>query len=435
MSTDTSHELPAIHGGRPARTAPLPWELPGSHWMGQEEIDGATKVLTSRSPFRYYGPKLEHMVDRLEEAFAARLGRKYALGTASGTAALSCAFAALRIGPGDEVLIPGYLWVSCVGAIVRAGAIPRLVDIDDTFCVSPEDMANKIGPRTKALLLIHMSGAPGNLDAIMAIARESGIKVVEDCAQANGASYKGRPVGTFGDIAIFSFQLNKNMTAGEGGILVCDDEKLYKRSFAAHDMGYARNAEGRLDWTDDRYQLWGLGARMSELAGAVALAQLQKLDKITAAMHKSKYAIREELASIAALQPRRIVDPDGDTAPFFIVTLPTPETCQQFYAALEAEGIRGPEGSMACIPMERWGLHWHWNNRSLVEKRSQDSSGRPWTDPLNDFARDYCYERGVLPNCSDLASRSVLLTIASCLTDQDVEEIILAYRKAAAATL
>lgn len=435
MSTDDREERPAVPGGAPARTAPLPWELPGAHWIGREEIDGVVNVLTNRSPFRYYGPSLQHAVDTLEKEFAARLGRRYALGTASGTAALSCAFVALGVGPGDEVLIPGYAWVSCLGAIVRAGAIPRLVDIDDTFCVSPEDLARKIGPRSKALLLVHMSGAPGDLDAVTTVARGAGLKVVEDCAQANGASYKGRPVGSFGDIAIFSFQLNKNMTSGEGGMFVCDDEHLYKRAFAAHDMGYARNAEGRLDPFDEEYQLWGMGARMSELAGAMALAQLRKLDQITEAMRRAKYAIRRELESISGILLRRIADPEGDSGPFLIFTLPTPELSRKFFEALMAEGIRGQEGSMACIQMEQWGLHWHWNNRSLVERRGQDPSGRPWTDPLNAFAADYRYGRGELPNCDDRAQRSILLTIASCLADTDVQEIIAAFRKAAKAVL
>ncbi len=421
--------------GTPARTEPLPWELPGAHWIGQEEIDEVVKVLANRSPFRYYGPSPQHAVDTLEREFAARLGRQYALGTASGTAALTCAFVALGVGPGDEVLIPGYAWVSCLSAIVRTGAIPRLVDIDDTFCVSAQDLARKIGPRSKALLLVHMSGAPGDLDAVLSVARGAGIKVVEDCAQANGASYKGRPTGSFGDIAIFSFQINKNMTSGEGGMLVCDDEHLYKRAFAAHDMGYARDAEGRLDPSDEQYQLWGIGARMSELAGAMALAQLHKLDRITAAMRRAKYAIRREIEAIPGLQPRRIADTEGDSSPFLIVTLPTPTLCQDFFRALDAEGLRGPAGSMACIPMEQWGLHWHWNNRSLVERRGQDPSGRPWSDPLNAFARDYRYERGVLPNCDDLAGRSILLTIASCLTDNDVKEISTAFRRAAEAVL
>jgi len=435
MHTKTDSSDLAVHGGAPVRTELLPWELPGTHWMGEEERELVSKVVASRSPFRYYGLDPVHMVDTLEQEFARRLGRKYALATSSGTAALTAAFTALGVGPGDEVLMPGYLWVSCIGAVVRLGAIPRLVDIDDTFGISPEDLTRKIGPHSRALLVIHMSGAPGDLDPILRIAREAGLRVVEDCAQANGGFYKGKPIGSFGDLAIVSFQANKNMTSGEGGILVCDDEELYKRSFAAHDMGYARNAAGRLDPSDERYQLWGIGARMSELCGAMALAQFRKLDRIIGAMRKAKYAIRRELEQIDGLKCRRIVDTEGDTGPFLIATLPSAAVARSFVAALHAEGLKGPEGSLVCLHMDDWHFHWHWNNLSLVNRRSLHACGWPWTTPANAFAKDYAYHRGTLPNCDDLSSRSVLLSIASCLTDEDVGQIIEAFQKVAAALL
>lgn len=433
MSTRTTlpTEKLAIAGGAPVRTTPLPWELPGAHWIGEEELEMVSRVIKARSPFRYYGLDPQHMVDKLEAAWRTRLNRKFALATSSGTAALTIALNALDVGPGDEVLVPGYLWVSCLSAIVRLGAIPRLVDIDDTFCVCPKDLATKITPRSKVLLLIHMSGAPGDLDPILAIAREHGIKILEDCAQANGAKYKDRFVGTFGDMAIFSFQLNKNMSSGEGGMLVCDDEPLYMTSFAAHDMGYARNAKGRLDPNDERYQLWGIGSRMSEITAAMALAQLDKLDKISKHMHTRKWQIRNKLSKLPGISLRRIVDPEGDSGPFLIGSLDTPELCRDFVAAVRAEGIRGTEGSLAFLPMEEWGLHWHFNNPSLVNHRGVNRGGWPWTDPANAFAKDYDYGRGSLPNCSDFASRSFLLTIASCLTDQDVADIVHAFTKVA----
>jgi len=429
------HEKLAIDGGTPVRCEPLPWELPGAHGMGRDELEMAARVIMAKSPFRYYGPDLQHMVDSLEGAFCERLGRKFALGVSSGSAALYLAFGALGIGPGDEVLLPGYLWVSCLSAVVRLGAVPKLVDIDETFCTSPADFEQKIGPRSRAALFVHMSGAPGDVDALTRIARNSGLKIVEDCAQANGASYHGQPVGTFSDIAIFSLQLNKNMSAGEGGVLICDDENLYKRAFALHDMGYARNAEGRLDSSDERFQFWGIGSRMSELTGAVALAQLRKLDATVSAMRTAKWKIRNALSEISRITFRRIVDPAGDSGPFLITMLDSPETCKKFAAALHAEGIRGPEGSMACVPMEEWGFHWHFNNLSLVNRRGVTPTGWPWNDPANAFAREYRYDRGVLPNCDDLARRSILLTIASCLTDKDIDDIIRAYRKVAAALL
>ena len=423
----------AIDGGEPVRTAPLPWELPGAHWMGDEEAELVTRVVRAGSPFRYYGLDLQHMVDRLEAAYRERLGRAFALGVGSATAGLHIALAALGVGPGDEVLLPGYLWVSCISAIVRLGAIPRLVDIDDTFCMAPADLRRKLSARTKAVLLVHMSGAPGRLDELMDIVRAAEVPLVEDAAQANGASFQGRPVGSFGDLAVFSFQLNKNISSGEGGMIVCDDERLYKRCFALHDLGYARDAVGRLDPAQEAYQLWGVGSRMSELCGAVALAQLGKLDRITSAMRTAKWAIREALEDLPGVSFRQIVDPDGDTGPFLITTYESPQRCRRFTEALRAEGIRGGEGSLVCLPMEAWGLHWYFNNPSLTNRRSLSADGWPWTLPANGFAAAYDYRRGALPRADDLAARGALLAIASCLRTQDVADIVRAFRKVAAA--
>ena len=433
MSKQTSQDKLAIDGGAPVRTEPLPWEQPGAHWMGREELDLVTQVVKARSPFRYYGPDLQHMVDRLEEAYRDALGRNYALAVGSGTAGLNVALAALGVGPGDEVLLPGYLWVSCISVIVRLGAIPRLVDIDETFCMDPADLRRKIGPHSKAVMLVHMSGAPGRVDEIARIAREAKLKLVEDCAQSNGASFRGRPTGTFGDLAVFSFQLNKNMSSGEGGMVVCDDEHLYKRCFASHDLGYARDASGRLDTSDERYQLWGVGSRMSELTGAMALAQFGKLPQITGAMRAAKWKIRNALTDLPGLRFREIVDPAGDSGPFMITIHRTPEICQRFTEALQAEGIRGVEGSLVCVTMKEWGLHWYFNNLSLVGRRSFTEEGWPWTHPANAFAADYDYAPGALPVCDDLAARSALLAIPSCLSDQDVRDIIAAFSKVAAA--
>lgn len=425
----------AIDGGTPVRTKRLPWELPGAHWIGEDERELVLSVVEAKSPFRYYGPDPQHCVDRLEAAWCEKFGHPHALAVNCGTAALHIVLAAMEVGPGDEVLVPGYMWVSCLGAVVRLGAIPRLVDIDDTFCMDPADLKTKINARTKAVLCVNMSGAPGRIAEIAEIARGNGLFLLEDCAQAIGASQNGRPAGTFGDAAIFSFQLNKNMTSGDGGMIACKDEHLFKRCFAIHDLGYVRNAEGRLDPTDERYQLWGVGARMSELQGAMALAQLGKLDRITGAMRGAKWQIREALSDIPGLGFRHVVDPAGDSGPFLITTYPDRDTCRRFTAALRAEGIQGPDGSLACIPMSEWGLHWYFNNPSLVEKRSLSPDGFPWSHPANSFATGIDYRRGLLPTCDDLSDRAALLTIASCLTDSDVDDIIAAFRKVARVVL
>lgn len=425
----------AIDGGRPVRTTPLPWELPGAHWIGAEEREMVVSVVDAKSPFRFYGLDPQFCVDRLEAAWCEKFGHPHALAVNCGTAALHIVLAAMEVGPGDEVLVPGYMWVSCLGAVIRLGAIPRLVDIDQTFCMDPDDLKRKINARSKAVLCVNMSGAPGRIADIAAIAKEHGLFLLEDCAQAIGASQNGQAAGTFGDAAIFSFQLNKNMTSGDGGMIACKDPHLFKRCDAIHDLGYSRNEEGRLDTADERYQLWGVGARMSELQGAMALAQLGKVDRITGAMRRAKWRIRSALESVAGLDFRHIVDPEGDSGPFLITIYKDRETCQRFTAALRAEGIKGPEGSLSCIPMSEWGLHWYFNNPSLVEKRALSPDGFPWTHPANDFSDEIDYGRGLLPRCDEMSDRAALLTIASCLTDADVEDIIVAFRKVARALL
>lgn len=418
----------AIDGGTPVRTAPLPWELPGAYFIDDEEKKLVTQVVEARSPFRFYGLDAQGMVDRLEAEWCSTFGHKYALGVNSGSAALHIALCAFGVGPGDEVLVPGYMWVACLSAIVRTGAIPRLVDIDDSFCMDPADLERKIGPRSKAVLFVNMSGAMGRNDRIAEICRKHDLRLLEDCAQAIGASLNGRPSGSFGDIGIYSFQLNKNMTSGEGGMIVTESEDLYKRCVALHDLGYARTG-GRLDPSDERYQYWGTGSRMSELAGAMALGQMRKVKTITGKMRAAKWRIREAIKDIPGIGLRDIGDPSGDTGPVLITIHPSAEACQRFVEALRAEGIRGPDGSLACITMREWGMHWYFNVPSLVRKRSNARDGFPWTHPSNAFAAGYSYERGALPVCDSLSDRAALLTVMPVLTDGDVDDIIAAFLK------
>lgn len=425
----------AINGGPVTRTAPLPWEFPGAAWIDERELELVSSVVRAQSPFRFYGLDSQHMVDRLEQAWCEQFGHQHALAVCSGTAALSIAMAALELGAGDEVLVPGYLWVSCVSAVVRAGAIPRLVDIDGTFCMDPADLKRKIGPQTRAVLCVHMSGAPGHIQEIAQICRDHDLALIEDCAQAAGASANGTAVGRFGDLAIFSFQLNKNMTSGEGGMVVCNSPSLYRRVVALHDLGYPRSDAGRLDVSDPDVQLWGVGARMPELTAAMALAQLEKLPRITQAMRQAKWRIRDAMKDQQGLVFRHIPDPAGDSGPFLLMLLPDEKSARYWVDALKAEGVRGPAGSLACITLREWGMHWHFNIPSLVNKRSNARDGMPWSHPANAFARDYRYDQGVLPNCDDYMQRGALLTISSTLTDQDVTDIINAMRKVARALL
>lgn len=424
------NEKLAIEGGVAVRTKPLPQEWCGAHFMDEQEIEAATRVCKSKTLFRYYGLDLQNEVSKLEAEFAAYIGTKYALAVSSGTGALQVALGALGVGPGDEVLIPGYFWVATVGAVVRSGAIPVLVDCDDSFSMDPQDAARKITPRTKVILVVHMGGVIGHIKDIVALAKQHKLKIIEDCAQANGASQHGVKAGMFSDLAIFSFQMNKHMTSGEGGMVVTSDPRLYRRAFAIHDLGYARNDAGRLVFDDPSLQLWGIGCRMSELTAAVARVQLRKLDRITGAMRSAKNKIKKALAG--TLTFREVPDPEGDAGSFLLTIFPTRQQSLRFTEALRAEGIVAAKDGLYPIHMDQWGLHIYYNVASLVNKRGL-SAVSPWQLAENRASAGISYAKGTCPHLDDLLSRTTITCIASILTDEDVQDIIKAYRKVAAA--
>ncbi|MCC6367078.1 MAG: DegT/DnrJ/EryC1/StrS family aminotransferase [Bryobacterales bacterium] len=423
-----THEKPrsdeqALAGGSPVRTEPLPLEFPGVHYMDDREIEAVVSVLRARSPFRYYGMNLQKQVECLEAEFAGFLGVNHALAVTSGTGALHTALAALGVGPGHEVIVPAYLWVSVAAAVVNLGAIPVLADIDDTFCLDPSAVRRSITPRTRAVIMVHMSGAPGDVEAVRAVAREHGVYLLEDCAQCAGGSIHGKRVGTFGDMAVFSFQMNKNMTAGEGGCVVTNDRQLYRRAVACHDLGYARDDEGRLDTGDPELCLWGRGYRMDEIRAAILRVQLEKLPATIRAMRNSKYRIRQSLAPFEHVRLRRIIDPAGDTGCFLLTTYADAETAQAVKNALRAEGIVTFPQGVSNIRMTEWGLHLYYNNRSLVERKGLAFS----LSENAGLARDY--SKGACPVADSLFERSLVLAVPSCLTARDEDDIIRAFEK------
>jgi 8-amino-3,8-dideoxy-alpha-D-manno-octulosonate transaminase len=403
----------------------FPREFPGVHYYGKEEEEAALAVIRARSPFRYYGANFLAEADALEKEFAGWLGRRHAQAVSSCTNALVTAMAALEVGPGQEVLVPGFFWVSTVGAIVRAGAIPVLVEVDDSFTMDPEDLRRKITPHSRLVLPVHMCGIPANMPAILEVAREHRLAVLEDCAQALGAKLHGQASGTTGDVAVFSFQMNKNITAGEGGMLVTDDQRLFLRANAAHDIGVPWEKGMPFDAAD--YVLWGAGARMSELSAAVVRVQLGKLNAITSHMRDSKWRIRGSLQDLPGVTWRRVDDPAGDSGPFLIASFGSADQAARF---AEECGRR----SLSCGYLAHYGLHVYYNVRALVEHRSNSPDGFPWTHPANvPLLRNY--GPGALPRTDELLSRSVGLPIPSCLTPEQETDFITLFREAHAATL
>ncbi|HUY14558.1 MAG TPA: DegT/DnrJ/EryC1/StrS family aminotransferase [Terriglobia bacterium] len=424
----------AIEGGTPVRTEPLPLEFPGVHHMGDDEIEAAIRILRSRSLFRFYGVDLQKEVETFESEFAQFLGISHALAVSSGTGALNTALSALGVGPGQEIIIPAYLWVSVASAVVSHGAIPVLADIDNTFCLDPNSIEERITPRTTGIIVVHMSGAPADIERIQQVARRHALFLLEDCAQCCGGSIHGRKVGTFGDMAAFSFQMNKNMTCGEGGCVVTNDDRLYRRAFACHDLGYARDQAGRLSFSDLDYCLWGEGYRLDELRAALLRVQLKKLPRIIEGMRHSKYRIRHALERFPQVRLRRIIDPLGDTGCFLITTCPNAEFAKTVNRALRAEGIVTSPQGLTNVVMTEWGLHLYYNIASLVNQTSVDGRGFPWKLAEN-AGSQYSYGKGTCPVADSLFECSIILAIPSCLTERDEDDIITAFEKVLGAFL
>ncbi|GMV17701.1 MAG: DegT/DnrJ/EryC1/StrS family aminotransferase [Polyangiaceae bacterium] len=215
-------------------------------------------------------------IKEFEQKFAARVGRKHGVAVCNGTAALDAAVDALGIGPGDEVILPAFTIISCIGQIVRAGARPVLVDSDPvTWNMDVGQLEAKITPRTRAIMAVHIYGLPVDMDPLLDLARRHGLKVIEDAAEMHGQNYKGRPCGSLGDISTFSFYPNKHVTTGEGGMIVTDDDALAETCRSLRNLCF----EARRRFVHERL---GWNMRMTNLQAALGLAQLERLDEFVA---------------------------------------------------------------------------------------------------------------------------------------------------------
>lgn len=212
-------------------------------------------------------------IKEFEQKFATRMGRKHGVAVCNGTAALDAAVEALGIGPGDEVIMPAFTIISCVNQIVRNGAIPVFVDSDPiTWNMDVTQIEGKITSRTKAIMIVHIFGLPVDIDPVLAIAKQYGLKVIEDAAEMHGQTYKGKPCGSFGDISTFSFYPNKHITTGEGGMILTDDDELEETCRSLRNLcfqAHKRFVHERLGWN----------LRMTNLQAALGLAQLERLDE------------------------------------------------------------------------------------------------------------------------------------------------------------
>ena len=297
-----------------ATLRPRPVPGLGANAIGPEEEALVLDVLRRKEPFRYYGLDPQSpppMVARLEKEMCQFIGTDYALAVTSGTAALEVAYAAAGIGPGDEVIVPAWSWISCWTAIVRVGARPVLCEVDDTLNLDPDEIERRMTPRTKAVSVIHYQGVAAEMERIQKIAHRHGLFVIEDCAQSLGTTYRGRQIGTWSDVATYSFQYNKIATCGEGGMVVTRDRRIYERAVRLSDLGNYRPHHASIVPPHEPAFAGGQ-YRLSEISGAVALAQLRKVNAIRDRCRALQARVVAKVSGLQGLSLRRIPDPSGD---------------------------------------------------------------------------------------------------------------------------
>ena len=436
----------AIDGGTPVREVPLRAEYPGASMIGDAERREVLEVLERQTLFRYYGPQTPDKVATLEREFARYVGTRWALAVTSGTAALRVGITALGIGPADEVIVPAITFIASAGAVLAAHAYCVFAECDESFGLDPDDLERKITSRTKAIMPVHLGGAPCRMDEIMAVANRHRIPVIEDCAQSAGASYHEQRIGSIGAVGCFSLQTQKIITAGEGGMATTSDPVVYERAFRAHDHGgYRYGRQGvRVSGSTDAAGADAAGEhappppqldpfvgevyRMGELHGAVALAQLRKLDDILAVCRAHKRRIVAELKDTPGLRPRDVPDADGDAGVRFGFLLEDGSRGQRFAAAMRAEGVPATNvyGGQPVYAQEQ-----------ILHRRASwgDDPQRPLIPTGDGYGPPVRYEMGMCPRTEAMLQRMYSIGVGPHYTDRDVDDVIAAVRKVAHALL
>ncbi|MFH1090741.1 MAG: DegT/DnrJ/EryC1/StrS family aminotransferase [Pseudomonadota bacterium] len=395
--------------------------MPGYEVMGEEEKKEVLDVFQTGVLFRYeFGDQRQgvYKVREFEQAFAALTGAKDALAVSSGSAALKVALAALGVSPGDEVLVPGFTFVATWEAVLDVGAVPVMVEIDDTLNMDPEDVKTKITARTKAIIPVHMLGAMAGIEEIMKAAGRT--PVLEDTAQSCGGTYKGRYLGTFGALGTFSFDSVKTVTTGEGGMIITNDTGLWTRASEYHDHGHDHRPVGR---GNEGRNFFGFNYRMMELQGAIGLAQLRKLPLMLERQRANKKRLKDHLAEIPGLTFRQLPDPEGDTATFLAFFLPDAEKASAFNQVLT-------ENKAAAINFYNNTWHYYRCWEHLQQKKTPFKSGWPFKY-LEGRTLDYPPE--ALPKTAEILSRTLVWPINVKMSEDDFKRLFTAADKAAKA--
>ena len=405
----------AIEGGEPVRKKPLPTidDISG-RYLGEEELRLLKEVIDSGKLFRYVGTK----VKELERRFAEYFGVRYAIAASSGTAALHAALASTRIDPGSEVITTPITDMGTVIPIIAQNSIPIFADVDpETFNMDPADVEKKISDKTHAIIAVHILGQPCEIDRIIEMAEKHDIYVIEDCAEALLAEYKGNYVGTIGNLGIFSFQQSKHMTTGDGGIAITDDEELARNASFFTDKGWDRSVSGPRS-----YVSFGLNYRMNELTGAVALAQLEKLKDAVDKRRELASWLTKQMQGTDGIGLPKIIDGAKHTYWFYPIKVDHERlgiSNEEFAKALNHEGISA--GTWIGKPL--------YLGPIFLQKRMYGNSGCPFDCPY--YNREIKYVEGMCPNAEKASRELLVLSCNEKFTYDDTVDIANAVRKVA----
>jgi perosamine synthetase len=406
----------AIDGGTPVRQTPWPTRMQ----IDQREIkavnDLLNRVATEGGAFDRYGGT---EVDAYEQEFAAHFGTRFATSTSAGSTAVHTALGALRLDIAQEIITSPITDPGAIAPILWNNCIPVFADCDpETFNMLPESIERCISPRTKAIIACHLAGQPADMDPIMDIAKRHNLPVIEDCAQAHEAEYKGRKVGSMGTLAAFSLMSGKHSTSGgQGGMVLTNDEELYWQAKRFADRGKPFNSD------EDTNLFLGMNYRMTELAATIGRVQLQKLPDIVARRQHVVAMLQERIAGLQTMRLGKVIE-GAKSSYWFLFVRVFPERLavgkEQLARALQAEGLPVGEDYHAFIPTQKW----------IRERNTYGNSHCPWVCPY--YGREISYE-GTAPGAEQAMRNHMILSAHECFDEQSVDDIAKAMRKVEAA--
>ncbi len=400
----------AMHGGTPVRTKPFPARTP----FDEREVEMVAKAIRSQNLFGLGGP----MVTEFEERFAGLYGAKYSVASSSGTAAIHIAVGAINPEPGDEIITAPITDAGTVVPILYQNAIPVFADVDDTYNMDPADVERRITPRTRAILVVHLFGNPCDMDAMLKIARRHNLWLLEDCSQAHLTEYKGRLLGTIGDMGCYSLQQSKHLTTGDGGMTITSNDALSERMMLFRDKGWTRKP----GWGPRTYRFLAPNYRMTELQGAVGIVQTEKGAAVVARRNALGDLLTAEIQGLPGVLPAPVT-PGGRGTYWLYALRVTHVPAQQFAQALTAEGVpagAGYIGEPIFLCME-----------ALAGKETFGASQHPLDGCHGGRILDYA--PGMCPHTEQILKQMVTLGIHENYTREDVLDMAAAIRKVAGA--